>query len=87
MLAHLPSADFQANAAWLQLAVTAHALTRALGTLASTRHAKARGATIRHELIHIAGRPARSGREFPSSSRRTSSFGGFAMASSSRRAT
>ena len=29
--AHLPSAAFNANAAWVQLAVTAHALTRALG--------------------------------------------------------
>ncbi|MBV9141811.1 MAG: IS1380 family transposase, partial [Pseudonocardiales bacterium] len=62
-LAHLPSSSFTANAAWLQLAVTAHALTRALGTLASTRHAHARGATIRTELIHLAGRPARSGRD------------------------
>lgn len=62
-LAHLPSAAFHANAAWLQLAVTAHALTRALGTLASARHAVARGATIRTELIQIAGRPARSGRD------------------------
>jgi DDE family transposase len=62
-LAHLPSASFPANAAWLQLAVTAHALTRALGTLASARHAVARGATIRTELIHLAARPARSGRD------------------------
>jgi hypothetical protein len=62
-LAHLPSSSFTANAAWLQLAVTAHALTRALGTLASVRHAMARGATIRTELIHLAGRPARSGRD------------------------
>jgi hypothetical protein len=62
-LAHLPSSSFHTNAAWLQLAVTAHAFTRALGTLASTRHAVARGATIRTELIHIAGRPARSGRD------------------------
>jgi hypothetical protein len=60
--AHLPSAAFNANAAWVQLAVTAHALTRALGTLASARHAKARGATIRAELIAVAGRPARRGR-------------------------
>ena len=60
-LAHLPSAHFNANAAWLQLAVTAHALTRALGTLASTRHAVARGATIRTELIQVAARPARTG--------------------------
>jgi hypothetical protein len=62
-LAHLPSAAFHANAAWLQLAVIAHALTRALGTLASTRHAVARGATIRTELIQVAARPARSGRD------------------------
>jgi hypothetical protein len=62
-LAHLPCADFHANAAWLQLAVTAHALTRALGTLASTRHAVARAATIRQEIIQVAGRPARSGRD------------------------
>jgi hypothetical protein len=61
--AHLPSAVFNANAAWLQLAVTAHALTRAVGTLASTRHAKARGATIRTELIQVAARPARTGRD------------------------
>jgi hypothetical protein len=62
-LAHLPSAAFNANAAWLQLAVTAHALTRALGTLPSTRHAHARGATLRTELIPLAGRPARTGRD------------------------
>jgi hypothetical protein len=62
-LAHLPSAAFPANAAWLQLAVTAHALTRALGTLASPRHAHVRGATLRTELIHLAARPARSGRD------------------------
>ena len=61
-MAHLPSASFNANAAW-QLAITAHTLTRALGTLASTRHAVARGATIRTELIHIAYRPARTGRD------------------------
>jgi len=61
--AHLPSAAFNANAAWVQLAITAHALTRALGALASTRHAVARGATIRAELIQVAGRPARSGRD------------------------
>ena len=61
-LAHLPSAHFNANAAWLQLAATAHALTRALGALASPRHALARGATIRTQLINVAARPARSGR-------------------------
>lgn len=39
-LAHLPSSQFNTNAAWLQLAVTAHALTRTLGTLASAHHAQ-----------------------------------------------
>lgn len=62
-LAHFPSAAFHANAAWLQLTATAHALTRALGTLASPRHAHARGATIRTELICLAARPARSQRD------------------------
>lgn len=61
-LAHLPSGQFHANAAWLQLAVIAHTLTRALGVLASPRHAVARGSTIRAELIAVAGRPARHGR-------------------------
>lgn len=60
-LAHLPSAAFPANAAWLQLAVTVHALTRTLGTLASARHAH--GATIGTGLICVAGRPARSQRD------------------------
>lgn len=61
-LAHLPSGQFHASAAWLQLAAIAHTLTRALGILASPRHAVARGATIRTELIAVAGRPARRGR-------------------------
>ena len=62
-LAHLPSGQFNANAAWLQLAATAHAFTRALGVLASPRHALARGATIRTQLINVAARPARAGRD------------------------
>lgn len=62
-LAHLPSGQFNANAAWLQLAATAHALTRALGVVASPKHALARGATIRTQLINVAARPARSGRD------------------------
>ncbi|WNZ07360.1 hypothetical protein [Streptomyces sp. 11x1] len=45
------------------LAVTARTLTRALGALASARHGKARGATIRTELIAVAAHPARSGRD------------------------
>ena len=61
--AHLPSSALHASAAWVQLAVTAHVLTRTLGVLASTRHAVARGATIRAELVQVAARPARSGRD------------------------
>jgi hypothetical protein len=62
-LAHLPSGQFNANAAWLQLAATAHALTRALVVLASPQHALARSATIRTQLINFAARPARAERD------------------------
>jgi hypothetical protein len=61
-LAHAPSGRFTANAAWLALAGIAHNLTRAAGTLASAFHAKARGATIRRDLIDVAARTARHGR-------------------------
>jgi Transposase DDE domain group 1 len=61
-LAHLPSGKFAANAAWLALAGIAHNLLRAAGTLAGQRHAKARGATIRADLIDVAARIARHGR-------------------------
>jgi DDE family transposase len=63
-LAHLPSGGFNANAAWLQLAAIAHNLTRALGSLASDKHGKARAATIRAELINVAARAARHGRGY-----------------------
>jgi hypothetical protein len=61
-LAHLPSSDFNANAAWLALAAIAHNLTRASGCLASMFHAKARGATLRRQLINVPARLARHGR-------------------------
>jgi hypothetical protein len=61
-LAHLPSGKFTANAAWLAIAAIAHNLTRAAGTLAGRRHARARAATIRRDLIAVAGRAARHGR-------------------------
>jgi len=61
-LAHLPSGKFTANAAWLTLAGIAHNLLRAAGCLASPRHARARAATIRADLIAIAARVARHGR-------------------------
>ena len=61
-LAHLPSGHFPANAAWLTLAAICYNLTRAAGTLAGPFHARARGATIRRQLITVAARIARHGR-------------------------
>jgi hypothetical protein len=60
-LAHLPSGCFPANAAWLACAALAHNLLRAAGSLASLAYAKARGATIRADLIDVAARIARHG--------------------------
>ncbi|MGH3756167.1 hypothetical protein [Actinophytocola sp.] len=53
-LNHLPSSEFDVNAAWPQLAGTAQTRARAVGTMASARHAVARGATIHAELIQVA---------------------------------
>ncbi|MFD4144390.1 transposase [Streptomyces sp. NPDC058572] len=53
-----PSGKFTANAAWPTLAVLAHNLTRALGTLASAFRAKARTGTIRRQLLAVPARPA-----------------------------
>jgi Transposase DDE domain group 1 len=61
-LAHLPSGSFPANAAWLACAAISHNLLRAAGALASFAHAKARGATLRRDLIDVAARTARHGR-------------------------
>jgi hypothetical protein len=61
-LAHLPSGKFTANAAWLAIAAIAHNLLRAAGTLAGRRHARARAATVRRDLVAVAARTARSGR-------------------------
>jgi hypothetical protein len=61
-LAHLPSGKFTANAAWLATAAIAHNLLRAAGTLAGRRHARARTATIRRDLIAVTARTARHGR-------------------------
>ena len=60
-LAHLPSGSFPANAAWLALAGIAHNLLRAAGSLAGLAYAKARGATLRRDLIDVAARTARHG--------------------------
>jgi hypothetical protein len=61
-LAHLPSGSFPANAAWLALAAISGNLLRAAGALASRTYARARGATIRRDLVTVAARTARHGR-------------------------
>jgi hypothetical protein len=61
-LAHLPSGQFTANAAWLVIAAMAFNLLRAAGTLAGRRYAKARTATVRRDIVTIAARTARHGR-------------------------
>jgi hypothetical protein len=61
-LAHLLSGSFPANAAWLACTAIAHNLLRAAGALASLACAKARGVTLRRDLIHVAARIARHGR-------------------------
>jgi hypothetical protein len=61
-LAHLPSGKFMANSAWLVLAVMAFNLTRAAGTLAGGRFARATTGTIRRTLISVPARIASSAR-------------------------
>lgn len=62
-LAHLPSGQFCANAAWLVCAVIAFNLTRAAATLGGQRLAKATTSTIRRTLICIPARIASSARQ------------------------
>lgn len=61
-LAHAPSGKFTANAAWLTLACLAFNLLRAAGAAASSRHAKARWATLRTHLITVPARIASTAR-------------------------
>ncbi|MGB3170340.1 MAG: IS1380 family transposase [Rhodococcus sp. (in: high G+C Gram-positive bacteria)] len=62
-LAHMPSGNFCANAAWLVCAVMAFNLTRAAATLTGQKTlAKATTGTIRRTLISIPARIARSAR-------------------------
>lgn len=61
-MAHLPSGRFMANSGWLVLAAMAFNLTRAVGVAAGGQHAKAVTATIRAQLINVAGRITRSAR-------------------------
>jgi len=61
-LAHLPSGKFNANAAWLVLAVMAFNLTRATGTLGGPELGRATTGTIRRKLINVPARVATSAR-------------------------
>lgn len=61
-LAHLPSGEFNANAAWLVCAVIAFNLTRAAACLGGQRLAKATTSTVRRTLICIPARIASSAR-------------------------
>ncbi|WP_229808837.1 transposase, partial [Actinomadura livida] len=61
-LAHLPSGQFNANAAWLVLWAMSFNLLRAAGALASAFHAKATTATLRAHLVNVPARLARSAR-------------------------
>jgi hypothetical protein len=61
-LAHLPSGKFNANAAWLALAVMAFNLTRAAGVLGGAQFARATTGTIRRKLINVPARAATSSR-------------------------
>ena len=60
-LAHLPSGRYAANAAWLACAAIAFNLARAAGAVAA-RHATARWATLRTQLINVPARIATSAR-------------------------
>jgi hypothetical protein len=61
-LAHFPSGQFHANAAWLTLAALTHNPLRTAGVLASRFHAVARTATIRRQLIAVPARLTRTAR-------------------------
>jgi hypothetical protein len=58
-LAHLPSGRFAANSAWAICAAITHNLLRAAGTLAGSKHAVARGATLRRQIVAVPARIAR----------------------------
>jgi hypothetical protein len=59
-LAHLPSGNYAANAAWVACAVTAFNIARATAVAANL--AKARWATLRTRIINIPARIATTGR-------------------------
>lgn len=57
--AHMPSGRFPSNSAWVLCAMITHNLLRAAGSLASPTHAKARGATLRRQLVAVPARLVR----------------------------
>ncbi len=61
-LAHLPSGNFMANAAWLALTVMAHNLGRAVAILVGDDLQKATAATLRRKVFTMPGRLVISGR-------------------------
>ena len=58
-LAHMPSGRFGANSAWVLCAAIAHNLLRAAGVLAGDHHTRARGSTLRRQIVNIPARLAR----------------------------
>ncbi len=58
-MAHMPSGRFSANSAWAICAAITHNLLRAAGTLTSTKHGVARGATLRRQIVTVPARIAR----------------------------
>jgi hypothetical protein len=61
-LAHMPSGNFMANAAWLALTVMAHNLGRAVGQFAGPDLNSATAATLRRKVFTMPGRLVCSGR-------------------------
>jgi Transposase DDE domain group 1 len=61
-LAHLPSGQFMANAAWLALTVMAHNLGRAVGHLAGPDLQRATTATLQRKVFTMPGRLIHTGR-------------------------
>jgi len=61
-LAHMPSGNFMANAAWLALTVMAHNLGRAVGQLAGPDLNTATAATLRRRVFTMPGRLVHSSR-------------------------
>ena len=58
-LAHIPSGSFGANSAWVLCAAISHNLLRAAGVLAGDRHTRARGSTLRRQILNVPARLAR----------------------------